>query len=59
MEEALRADGEALPAGSDQLERDPMLLGGERVGDPELTPGQPRREESASSVTLDPPVPGA
>ena len=59
MEEALRADGEALPAGSDQLERDPMLLGGERVGDPEAIPGQPRRDEAASPVTLDPPVPGA
>src|SRR3954452_11651815 len=59
MEETLRADGEALPAGSDQLERDAMLLGGERVGDPDAATGQPRREDAASPVTLDPPVPGA
>jgi len=60
MEEALRADGEALPAGSDQLERDPMLLGGKTVGDVDTAPAQPRREEAAAApVTLDPPVPGA
>ncbi len=59
MEEALRADGEALPAGSDQLERDPMQVGGKTVGEAGPAAGQPRREDSASPVTLDPPVPGA
>ena len=59
MEEALRADGETLPVSTVPLQRDPMVLGGERVGDPETSPGQPRREEAATPVTLDPPVPGA
>jgi len=59
MEEALRADGEALPAGSGTLERDPL----EPVGKPastETTPLPVRAEaESAAPVTLDPPLPGA
>jgi uncharacterized protein YqhQ len=58
MEEALRADSEALPAGSSQLERDPLAP----IGKPATT-GVPvpahAEAESAAPVTLDPPVPGA
>ena len=58
MEEALRADSEALPAGSGQLERDPLAP----IGKPATT-GVPvpahAEAESAAPVTLDPPVPGA
>jgi uncharacterized protein YqhQ len=59
MEEALKADGEALPAGSGTLERDPL----EPVGAPQAgttTPVPVRAEaETAAPVTLDPPLPGA
>ena len=59
MEEALRADGETLPAGSGTLERDPL----EPAGKPAATETPPvavRAEaESAAPVTLDPPLPGA
>ena len=58
MEEALRADSEALPAGSGQLERDPLAP----IGKPATT-GVPvpahAEAEAAAPVTLDPPVPGA
>ena len=58
MEEALRADSEALPSGSGQLERDPLAP----IGKPATT-GVPvpahAEAESAAPVTLDPPVPGA
>jgi uncharacterized protein YqhQ len=58
MEEALRADSEAIPAGSGALERDPL----EPIGKPATT-GVPvpahAEAESAAPVTLDPPVPGA
>ena len=58
MEEALRADSEAIPAGSGELERDPL----EPIGKPATT-GTPvpahAEAESAAPVTLDPPVPGA
>jgi uncharacterized protein YqhQ len=69
MEQALEADGEALPAGSATLPRDPMPLPGSKesgpAGQPE--PGTaslasvPRRAtgESGAAVTIDPPVPGA
>jgi hypothetical protein len=66
MEQALAADGEALPAGAGALERDPMVLR-EAVG-----AGKPGLVESAATtrsgaaeagggaaVTIDPPVPGA
>jgi uncharacterized protein YqhQ len=69
MEQALAADGEPLPVGSDMLPRDPMVLPGSRepgtTGRPEpaaapLT-GAPRRgtAEQGGAVTIDPPVPGA
>jgi len=49
MEQALSADGEALPAGSGALARDALILPGSRadVG------------ETAAPVTIDPPLPGA
>jgi uncharacterized protein YqhQ len=59
MEEALRADGEALPAGSGTLERDPLEPAGKPAAT-ETTPVPVRAEaESAAPVTLDPPLPGA
>jgi uncharacterized protein YqhQ len=59
MEEALRADGEPLPAGSATLERDPLVLAGKPVGG-ETAPIPVRAEaESAAPVTVDPPLPGA
>ena len=49
MEQALSADGEALPAGSGALARDALVLPGSRGG----------VGESAAPVTIDPPLPGA
>ena len=56
MEEALRADGEALPQGTGELERDPMELPGTtgRAGRP--VAGE---AEAAAPVSIDPPIPGA
>ena len=58
MEEALRADGEPLPAGAGTLPRDPLKL---PVSD--RPAGVPRRavagEEAAAPVSIDPPLPGA
>jgi uncharacterized protein YqhQ len=54
MEEALRADGEPLPAGSAQLPRRPLLL--------PVAGSVPRRmdeAEAAATITSDPPLPGA
>jgi uncharacterized protein YqhQ len=57
MEQALRADGEELPANSGSLERDPMVLPGT------TTAGAPvpvaAEAEAATPVTIDPPLPGA
>jgi len=55
MEEALRADGEPVPEGGLQLDRDPMVIGGRRVGDAGVGSGHPE----TVPVTLDPPLPGA
>jgi len=49
MEQALAADGEPLPAGSSTVPRDAMVLPG-KTG----TSADP-----ASTVTIDPPIPGA
>jgi uncharacterized protein YqhQ len=59
MEEALKADGEPLPAGSGALDRDPLELAGQPAD--ATTPPVPVRAEaeSAAPVTLDPPLPGA
>jgi uncharacterized protein YqhQ len=59
MEEALKADGEALPAGSGTLERDPLEPADSHAKGA-TTPVPVRAEaESAAPVTLDPPLPGA
>ncbi len=59
MEQALEADGEALPAGSGTLARDPLELpgktaSGESTGDGARSDGAP-----GVPVTIDPPLPGA
>jgi hypothetical protein len=55
MEQALEADGEAIPAGSAPLERAPLPPPGIAAREPEapnvIT-------ESAAPVTIDPPLPG-
>jgi len=64
MEQALDADGEAIPAGSAMFERDPLPAGRDE-GDAASQPGQPNplprtaETEAATPVTLDPPLPGA
>lgn len=63
MEEALRADGEALPAGAGRLDREPMVIGGTLVGDARTHEGQrparvPVDGEAAAPVSIDPPLPG-
>jgi uncharacterized protein YqhQ len=50
MEQALKADGEALPLGSGTLPRDRLVLGGAGAGTPET---------ATVAATIDPPVPGA
>jgi uncharacterized protein YqhQ len=56
MEEALRADGEQIPAGSARLDRDPLPP-------PAKAADAPKRAavegEAAAPVSLDPPLPGA
>jgi uncharacterized protein YqhQ len=66
MEQALVADGEALPAGSAELPRDPMLLPGSKKADDAGHAGEAPRAaarvgtaEPGGAVTIDPPVPGA
>jgi uncharacterized protein YqhQ len=56
MEETLRADGQAIPAGSDELERHPLLLGKARLGE---LPRPAVDGEAAAPVSIDPPIPGA
>jgi uncharacterized protein YqhQ len=48
MEQALKADGEELPAGSGTLPRDLLDM-----------PGTVTKGETAASVSIDPPLPGA
>jgi hypothetical protein len=59
MEQALQADGEALPAGSGNLARDPMVLPGsagrEAAGGGD---GGATVKEAAAPVSIDPPLPG-
>jgi uncharacterized protein YqhQ len=60
MEEALRADGEALPEGSGTLGRDPMVLRGQPIGDAGEREGDLRTLDAETPpVTVDPPVRGA
>ena len=56
MEEALKADGEELPAGSGTLAREPLPPpGAARAGVGGLAP---QEAETAAPVTIDPPLPG-
>src|SRR6476660_4200477 len=60
MEEALKADGEALPAGSERLARDRLALPKPREA--EVAGGvepAPAETTGGVAVTIDPPVPGA
>jgi hypothetical protein len=53
MEQALEADGESIPAGSAEFEREPLVLGlpaGESAG------GTPSAPTSVSPPTIDPPI---
>ena len=62
MEQALEADGEAIPAGSAAFERDPLVLpGAKRSTDaPTTGTGAPTGAPTgAAAATIDPPLPGA
>jgi uncharacterized protein YqhQ len=62
MEEALKADGEELPAGSGTLARDTLDTdAAEPAARPAASAAMPvaAEAESATPVTLDPPLPGA
>jgi uncharacterized protein YqhQ len=57
MEQALKADGEPLPAGSGTLPRDTMLLPGAIPAGERVAPGASAEAEVAAPVTIDPPLP--
>jgi uncharacterized protein YqhQ len=57
MEQALKADGEALPAGSGTLPRDTMLLPGTVPAPEAAAAGSSAEAEVAAPVTIDPPLP--
>jgi uncharacterized protein YqhQ len=57
MEEALKADGAAVPEGAGFLERHPMQLG--KVRQEGEVPRAAVEGESAAPVSIDPPLPGA
>jgi uncharacterized protein YqhQ len=65
MEQALQADGEALPVGSAALPRDPLVFPGTRdaarpdLAEPAASRGSTAEGGSGAAVTIDPPVPGA
>lgn len=56
MEEALRADGETLPAGAGTLPRDVMQL--PKPGEVSARRGAVAEAEAAAPVSIDPPLPG-
>jgi uncharacterized protein YqhQ len=62
MEEALRADGESIPAGSDDVDRFPMPLPGETAADARAashgSAGRAAEGEAAAPLSVDPPLPG-
>ena len=60
MEQALKADGEVLPAGSGTLPRDTMLLPGAvpKTATEGVTAGTSAEAEAVAPVTIDPPLPG-
>jgi uncharacterized protein YqhQ len=53
MEQALEADGEAIPAGSVEFEREPLVLG---LPTAEGAGGVPSAPTSVSPPTIDPPI---
>jgi len=55
MEEALRADGEAIPSGGLELDRAPMPRPGETAADVRAAAAE---GEAAAPVSADPPLPG-
>jgi len=57
MEETLRADGEAIPEGSGNLERFPMPLPGETAAGVRAAAAA-TEGEAAAPVSIDPPIPG-
>ena len=57
MEQALKADGEQLPAGSGTLPRDTMLLPGAVSATDGASAGTSAEAEVAAPVTIDPPLP--
>jgi uncharacterized protein YqhQ len=59
MEQALEADGEAIPAGSGVLARDRMVLPGGEAGAGSGVEPSPAEAAGGAAVTIDPPVPGA
>jgi hypothetical protein len=65
MEEALKADGETLPAGSDSMPREPMDLAAKpAVGVASDSAGGASAttdvvSTGGAAVTIDPPLPGA
>jgi uncharacterized protein YqhQ len=60
MEQALQADGEALPAGSGTLPRERMVLPGHvDAKAAAVTEGAPPDAATGGAVTIDPPLPGA
>ena len=63
MEEALRADGESIPEGSDEMERYPMVLGAAAPvatidGAAPAGDAAPAAEPATSAVAADPPSAG-
>jgi hypothetical protein len=60
MEQALEADGEALPAGSAAFARDRLALPKPReAGAAGGVDPAPAETPGGAAVTIDPPVPGA
>ena len=57
MEEALRADGEAVPPGGLDLERSPMPLPGETAAEVRAAAAA-TEGEAVAPVSIDPPLPG-
>jgi uncharacterized protein YqhQ len=58
MEEALRADGEAIPAGSDELDRFPMPIPGQTAAAVRAAGAAPELEPEPATVPADPPPAG-
>ncbi len=59
MEQALEADGEALPVGSGTITRDPLELAGTAGRGDAIGDGVRSDGTAGAPVTIDPPLPGA